>query len=182
MVVDIERHIQLGDYSEGSRGLDPATFAQRFGEAFFLHHGPLGELKLALDQKRTISLEAPLSSTRRSFNPRADYLVFPIHKTVAENPDRNIFWVGRVRSNEIVIPDESVSAVHAYLARSAGGEFHLQDMSSQNGTLVNNQPVAAQGRGDPTRLESGDRVTFGGVNFTFLKMDEFRNLIASLLV
>lgn len=182
MVVRKQRFIQLGDYSEGSRGLDPATFAARFGEAFFLHHGPLGDLKLAADQKRTISLEAPISPVRRSFNPRADYLVFPVHKTVAENPDKNIFWVGRVASNEIVIPDESVSAVHAYLVRSAGGEFHLQDMSSQNGTLINGQPVAVQGRGDPARLDSGDRVRFGGMDFTFLKMHEFRNLIASLLV
>jgi pSer/pThr/pTyr-binding forkhead associated (FHA) protein len=182
MVMHTERFIQLGDYAEGSRGLDPATFAQRFGEAFFLHHGPLGDLKMAVDQKRTISLDAPLSPVRRSFNPQADYLVFPIHKTVAENPDKNVFWVGRVRSNEIVVPDESVSAVHAYLVRGAGGEFDLQDMSSQNGTFVNGQLVAAQGRGDPTRLDSGDRVTFGGVNLTFLKMHEFRNLIASLLV
>lgn len=182
MVVPTQRFIQLGDYSEGSRGLDPITFAERFGEAFFLHNGPLGELKLAVDQKRTISLEAPLSGTRRTFNPQADYLVFPIHKTVAENPDRNVFWIGRVRSNEVVIPDESVSAVHAYLVRSAGGEFHLQDMSSQNGTRVNGLPVAPQGRGEPTTLESGDRVHFGRAEFTFLKMHEFRNLIASLLV
>jgi pSer/pThr/pTyr-binding forkhead associated (FHA) protein len=182
MVVQQQRFIQLGDYSEGSRGLDAATFAQRFGEAFFLHHGPLGDLKMAVDQKRTISLEVPPASARRTFNPRADYLVFPIPETVAENPDKNVFWVGRVVSNEIVIPDESVSAVHAYLVRNADGDFDLQDMSSQNGTFVNGQLVGVQGRGDPTRLDSGDRVTFGGVNFTFLKMHEFRNLIASLLV
>ena len=182
MVVEKQRYIQLGDYSAGCRGFDAVTFAERFGEAFFLHHGPIGDLKAALDQKRTISLEVPLSSGRRTFNPKADYLVFPIHKTVKENLDKNVFWVGRVGSNEIVIPDESVSAVHAYLVRRAGGEFHLQDMSSQNGTFLNGEPVAAQGRGDPSKLGSGDRVIFGGVEFTFLMMHEFRNLIASLLV
>jgi hypothetical protein len=175
-------HIQLGDYLVRCRGFDPATFAKRFGEAFFLHHGPLGDYKVTMDQKRTISLEAPLSSDHQPFNPKADCLVFPIHKTVEENPDKNIFWVGRVESNEIVIPNESVSAVHAYLVRRIGGEFHLQDMSSQNGTLQNGKPVAIQGRGDPSKLNSGDRVTFGGVKFTFLMMPEFRKLISSLLV
>ena len=45
MVVEKQRYIQLGDYSAGCRGFDAVTFAERFGEAFFLHHGPIGDLK-----------------------------------------------------------------------------------------------------------------------------------------
>ena len=89
--------------------------------------------------------------------------------------------IGRNDTNEIVVPDMTMSAIHAFLMRREDGEFYLQDMNSTNGTSVNGVPVPAQGEGDPMRLKSGDRIRFGGVKFTFLRLEEFRTLITNLL-
>jgi hypothetical protein len=55
-------------------------------------------------------------------------------------------------------------------------------MDSLNGSFVNNNPVPTQEQGEAIKLGSGDRVRLGGVRLTFLKEQEFRSLITSLLL
>jgi pSer/pThr/pTyr-binding forkhead associated (FHA) protein len=68
--------------------------------------------------------------------------------------------VGRAtnRANwEIALQDPSVSRPHARLRLENGGEWHIQDLGSANGTLVNGKPVAEDGQ----VLHDGDIVAFG---------------------
>lgn len=64
--------------------------------------------------------------------------------------------IGRdVALNDVVIADAQVSAQHV-IVRAAEGRFHLIDLGSTNGTLVNEEQVMGQ-----TVLANGDRVTMG---------------------
>ena len=84
--------------------------------------------------------------------------------------------VGSHLDNDIWIDDVTVSSTHAHLTRDKDGNWYVQDASSTTGTHVNdNDP-------DPTQvLVSGDRISFGMVDFTFyLPADAYR-MIRSLL-
>src|SRR3954466_14562079 len=49
--------------------------------------------------------------------------------------------IGRMKGNTIVIADDSVSLLHAKITR-VNGRFHLKDLNSTNGTLVNGQSIS----------------------------------------
>lgn len=69
--------------------------------------------------------------------------------------------VGRESKNNIVVSDINASRSHAELACDAQGVWHITDLGSTNGTLVNGFEVASQ------PLEEGDRITIGTTNFVF---------------
>lgn len=70
--------------------------------------------------------------------------------------------VGRDPSAYIVIEEASISRLHARLTVDAAGGVELVDLRSSNGTFVNNKRV------DKVRLQAGDKVRFGNVQFRFL--------------
>lgn len=59
----------------------------------------------------------------------------------------------------LMILEASISRHHAHLARDAGG-WRVRDLSSSNGTFLNESQVA-----DTTTLKHGDRLAFGSVGF-----------------
>lgn len=50
------------------------------------------------------------------------------------------YSIGRDRSNELFIPDESISRTHAYL-KYEDGKFFIKDLGSKNGTWCNHQLI-----------------------------------------
>ena len=64
--------------------------------------------------------------------------------------------IGRSPENSILLEDVSVSGRHAELTL-VGENWHLKDLNSTNGTLVNGQPIT------DVLLRAGDRITFGKV-------------------
>src|SRR5687768_16964986 len=69
--------------------------------------------------------------------------------------------IGRARENDLFLPDRWLSRHHAEI-RLAEGVYHLFDLGSKNGTLVNRVPVR-----DSLRLQSGDVITLGEHSITF---------------
>jgi pSer/pThr/pTyr-binding forkhead associated (FHA) protein len=72
--------------------------------------------------------------------------------------------VGREASAGLAIDDESVSRVHAKLARD-GDELVVTDLKSRNGTEVNGEPVLQ------AVLDHGDELRFGDVAFTVVRRE-----------
>ncbi len=72
--------------------------------------------------------------------------------------------VGRGDDAGLCIPDTSVSRNHAIIERRED-HYQVSDLGSTNGTCVNEERVAS------ARLESGDRIQFGGCIFKFLSSD-----------
>lgn len=75
--------------------------------------------------------------------------------------------IGRAAGNDVVIPDDSVSASHAVLEFDEGA-WRLTDLESTNGTYVEGVRLAPQ---VPTPLAYGASVRFGGVPLHFRAVD-----------
>ncbi|MGB8355297.1 MAG: FHA domain-containing protein [Chthoniobacteraceae bacterium] len=64
--------------------------------------------------------------------------------------------IGRLSDNTIQIDNISVSSHHAELTLS-GGDYHLKDMNSTNGTFLNGKPLTE------ALLSAGAKVRFGNI-------------------
>lgn len=80
----------------------------------------------------------------------------------AELPPREIELyrhasIGRAPDNSVSIDDRMISQYHALIERR-GESFHLIDLGSTNGTLVNAEPVTVE-----RSLQNGDQILIGGI-------------------
>ena len=76
--------------------------------------------------------------------------------------------VGRDSGNDIVIPRDSVSSLHATID-FRNGYYYLEDHRSTNGTRLNDKRVREN---EPVRLKSGDTIHFANYEFRFLLPDQ----------
>lgn len=68
--------------------------------------------------------------------------------------------IGRGETNDIVLPDSSVSSQHAWVLHE-NGQYRVMNMLSTNGTFVNDA------KEHEAPLVDGDRVRFGRAEFVF---------------
>ena len=73
--------------------------------------------------------------------------------------------IGRHSSNDIPLPDRTVSKRHAVLGR-VRGQVVVKDLGSRNGTFVNGEKV------EKAILSCGDRLKVGSVMLRFFQEDE----------
>ena len=78
--------------------------------------------------------------------------------------NNKVVKIGRDESNDIVIPKDSISSLHATI-EYRNGYYYLEDHRSTNGTRLNNMKVKEN---SPMRLKSGDRIQFAIFEFRFL--------------
>jgi pSer/pThr/pTyr-binding forkhead associated (FHA) protein len=90
----------------------------------------------------------------------------------------NVITVGFSSTCDVVINDSSLSKQHAWFEKTANGSWRVWDNDSLAGTLVNGTPLKA---GEPKVLTTGDKITFGYVDATFLTADAFYRLLRGLL-
>lgn len=83
---------------------------------------------------------------------RSDTGSFPV--------SRPVVTLGRALDNDVVLEDARVSRYHAEL-RLRGDRYHLRDLRSTNGTLLNGKPVVE------ASLNPGDVISLGGLEFLF---------------
>ena len=165
----------LGDYTADCVDSDPNSFAELHGEAFLIHHGPLGKLQEPPAGANTLAIEG--GGAEPGFDPREDFLVFPVKHRGGRSPNIDPIWVGREEKNDVVIPDASVSSVHAYFVVNKQGVYTLQDLGSKNGSFIDNEPVPSKDDGPAVELTSVCRIRFGSVTLTFLMAKDFFNLV-----
>lgn len=165
----------LGDYTEDVVNSDLEAFTEIHGQAFLIHHGPLGKLQEHPAGEGTLAIEEGGEEPR--FDPREDFLVFPVNHRGGRGPSIDPIWVGREEKNDVVIPDASVSSVHAYFMLEKGGGYKLQDLGSKNGSFIDNQRVPSKDEGPAMELNSNCRLRFGSVSLTFLLAEDFFKLV-----
>jgi len=81
--------------------------------------------------------------------------------------------LGRDPTNAVAVADVSVSRKHCRLRRDEDDRFHIKDLDSRNGTIVNGLAVKEQW------LRHGDEIATGDSVFLFLTEDEDQPLPAS---
>jgi VWFA-related protein len=72
--------------------------------------------------------------------------------------------VGRAPDNQIVVDHPTISRQHGWIKEDQG-EFMAFDIGSANGTFVNGERIEA-----PHRLQNGDVIRFGEVEFVFTQV------------
>lgn len=165
----------VGDFVADCSNMDVDSFAEVHGSAFLIHHGPIGKLQEPPAGKGTLAFEE--GSAESGFDPREDFLVFPVKHRAGRGPSIDPIWVGREEKNDVVVPDASVSSVHAYFVFEKGGGYTLQDLGSKNGSFIDNERVPSKDEGSAVELKSVSRIRFGSVNMTFLLAKDFYNLV-----
>jgi adenylate cyclase len=75
---------------------------------------------------------------------------------------REVTTIGRVKPNDVVIPDPRVSRSHAMVRMLGDGRFYVMDVGSANGTFVNGQRIVM-----PRKLQDGDEIRVGGQSIAF---------------
>lgn len=74
--------------------------------------------------------------------------------------EKDTISIGRVKDNDIMIDDPSISRKHAKLVRM-GEQYILFDLRSSNGTWVNNEKVTKY------ILQGGENIRFGDITFSY---------------
>lgn len=89
--------------------------------------------------------------------------LIPLQSNIGAPTDltQSTVLVGRGKDCGVVLPDVSVSRIHAKFARQPDGRVVLEDLRSSNGTFVNDRRI------EQTDLTHGDRVRFGTVAFAY---------------
>ena len=167
---DNERIGCLKDYTHDCNHWDLKSFTAAYGKAFLVHHGPIGKLKEPIKKKKTLAAEG--GDVDEYFDPREDFLVFEVRRRGGGD---DLIQLGRVKDSDLVIPDVSISAVHAFFQESREG-YTLVDNDSMNGTFVNMKEVPVKNKGAPVVVKSLSRLRFGTVVMTFMLVPDFYKL------
>ena len=151
---------------------DPVAQALRLSRGAFVAQFP--DLFLVGDQIRTpaqrpvTTILPAISWDQTVVSERPDLssgLICPIRKVHAIFP--RMITVGRTPNSDIVVPDDSVSKLHAYFKPlETPGKFGLADANSTNGTFLNNTQLSPNVA--PMPVEPGARVRFGRVSLSVL--------------
>ncbi|OGQ09159.1 MAG: hypothetical protein A2138_13565 [Deltaproteobacteria bacterium RBG_16_71_12] len=138
--------------------LSLADFIAKHGPAFFVRIAPTELLPRRPTETMVGDGQAvPTGSTTM--------YVLPVVKRRAST--LAFISIGRLDGNDIAIADDSVSKFHAFV-KEKDGVFTIQDARSRNGTMVNGDPVAPRGEGEPTVLTSRSAGRFGVVHASFM--------------
>ncbi len=95
-------------------------------------------------------------------SPTNPYLRITLGTEIKTFPIRpGLAYIGRASTNDIVVPDATISQRHASIEYSRNGVF-LKDLGSTNGTYVAGQQVKERW------LSVQDSIQFGGVHCLFI--------------
>lgn len=171
---------QIYDYVLKSRGLTRQLFANEFPHPFLCAKasgaGEKGQWSFKTETVSSLGFDVveKLEEQGLSLSPEiAQYEVFPVLK-LPGNPWPDRISVGRARNSDIVLPDNSVSKLHAHFIYDDDGDVTLVDAGSRNGTHVGKTKLTA---GAPEKVSSGDSITFGAVTLRFLSAEDLFELI-----
>ena len=109
---------------------------------------------------RGIRRRSSVTSTYLKLINKRDELPFNIEEYYTLN--KNTTTIGRSSSNTLSIKDPYMSKRHATITNDRN-QFFIEDLDSANGTFVNGEDLL-----NPIRLENGDSIKIGQVNFLFV--------------
>lgn len=90
---------------------------------------------------------------------RKDSLPFKIQEVY--NLEDSI-TIGRSNENDVIIKDPYISKKHLSIVKDED-EYYLEDLNSANGTYLNGDKIM-----DAVKLNNGDRIQFGRIEFLFV--------------
>jgi len=92
--------------------------------------------------------------------PGRAFMAFALRKVTDTFP--HMISVGRTNNNDLVVPDMSISKLHAFFSHGPRG-FEVADAGSKNGTWLSGDLLQPR---QPRLVKLGDRIRFGRIEFT----------------
>ncbi|WPL16653.1 Oxoglutarate dehydrogenase inhibitor [Thiorhodovibrio winogradskyi] len=120
--------------------------------------------KASADPNATLAFQLSLPSGEESLSDALKHAVYPLVKAPDAVRVQNIFAIGRISGNDLVIPDLAISKKHALIEIREQG-YYVRDCGSKNGTRLNGEPLGEQFR----ELHDGWLLAFGRYEFSFLE-------------
>jgi hypothetical protein len=163
---------KLQAYTENAR-LELAEFVRLHPYPFLVHSG--GALRgVDRSQTRGLTVDRMVVEARMPTKVGDDFFAGALRSRDQDN----VITVGLSSTCDVVINDQSLSKQHAWFERTSNGNWRVWDNDSLAGTQVNEKPLKP---GEPKLVVTGDKITFGYVDTTFLSSDAFHKLIRGLL-
>ncbi len=165
----------IGAYIRDCRDLSEAQFCERYPHPFLLHSTVTGAL-VPTDMTRGVTLDRLVLGEEggdrpgRKMRQEEAYEVFALEP---RNPKDFRLSIGCSSTCDLQINDKSVSTLHAYVERRSEG-YAILDNDSAAGTQVDDEVLEP---GQSKTLASGDRVTLGYVDLTFLQPADFHRFV-----
>ena len=128
-----------------------------------LSHTLIKDMSTRDDDETLIADRARIVETMRTASPRrVEYnlaVITDFAKTEIVFGEKQIY-LGRKRTNDFVLDDESVSRIHAYIAYERHRHV-IYDAGSLNGTLINKTPISR------CELRDGDKILVGSTTLVY---------------
>ncbi len=142
--------------------LGAGWLTETHGRGFLVLHAGKGSAVGPLFRTRNVDPNAaPVESTGSM-----EIGIMPLARTPqSSNP---FVCIGRLDGNDVCLPDDTVSKLHAIVREDQRGVLTLLDARSKNGTWLDGALVPARGEGEAELLKSGQTVRFGSVTTTYL--------------
>lgn len=128
----------------------------------------IGEPEIILEERKDLSLgefmlKSKLASPEKQVIQASLTLSFKKEEEEIFFLSKPITTIGRIESNDIVIPDPSISRHHAQI-KLANGEFFLSDLASTNGTFLNGKRITK------ASLKDGAQIAMGKIVLKFRRL------------
>lgn len=123
---------------------------------------------MRLGEARTVGMAHRTRLVDRLFVMLRGFDALEVHFLRPETEGEE-FSVGRIEGCSLVVPDPSVSKLHAILRWHAqAGDCSVRDQGSMNGTWVN---ASSLGPDQDRMLNDGDALAFGDAQFLYLRTE-----------
>ncbi len=170
--------VPLASFLESLDTLDADGFAKRHGDAFLLLYGGPRAGDAPFKTMTTAAIGDVSQGGQSAPRPQLDFQVFPVRKT-SRSRYSGFIAVGRADTNDIVLPDPSVSRFHAFITQDRS-KYFVAAAGTKNGTFLNDKPLSLEESSDPVEVSSGSRLRFGSIEVTFLKAPELYSMLKRL--
>jgi hypothetical protein len=132
-----------------------------------VHHGTLSAARTesgSQGMNRTILFE-PLDETEETdaSSEGLKHAIYSLVKGEFATSTGNIFTIGRIDGNDLIMPDYAISKKHAIIEFKRGS-YMLKDCGSTNGTMLKDERIQSK----PVELHDGDIISFARYEFIFL--------------
>lgn len=161
----------VSQYSAACVGLSTEAFVQQFPGPFLVHSSRTGGDLQPKSGART--MDALVIPEEAPSGEDDEITVFTVKQFVSS---RGPLAVGSGRDCAVRISAASISRIHAFLRREVRG-WILEDAGSTTGTWVNGAALESRAS---RPVESGDHVSLGSLDFTFLPAADFQAFVRAL--
>jgi hypothetical protein len=121
---------------------------------------------------KTVIFEVDAADAGSSSSDSLKHAIYPLVKNEYASGPVNIFSIGRVDGNDMIMPDYAISKQHATIEINRGN-YQIRDGGSTNGTLINGKRLDKK----PVQIRDKDVVAFARYEFTFYTPESLYNML-----